>query len=124
MCDGPVLDEQHRRGGEQHPRARETEPPPDQQGRQSDVQEDAEIEKIRIRDHVRASASLRRSALPLVFIGKVSRNENCRGIMYAGRCSVNWIFSSQASWKSERGGPLIQDHERSEGIDGSLPEHR
>ena len=49
---------------------REAEPPPDQQGRQGDVQEDAEIEEIRVWDHVRASARLRRSASWLFFPGK------------------------------------------------------
>ena len=124
MCDGPVLDDQHGRGGQQDPRAREAEQPPDQQGRQGDVQQDAEIEEIRVGDHVRASASLRRSALPLVFIGKLSRKENLRGIMYAGRRSVNWTFSSEASWKSERSGPLVEDHEGGKGIDGALLDHR
>ena len=81
VCDGSVLDDQHCRDGEQDPRAREAEPPPDQQGRQGDVQKNTEIEEIRVGRHVRASANLRRSALPFVFIGKLSRNENLRGIM-------------------------------------------
>src|SRR5262249_20159947 len=82
----------------------EAEPPPDQEGRQGDVQQDTEVEEIRVRDHVRVSASLRRSALPLMFIRKLSGKENFRGIMYAGRRSINWTFSSEASWKSERAG--------------------
>src|SRR5262249_29902352 len=102
--DGPGLDDQHRRCGQQDPRAREAEQPTDQQGRQGGGQEYAEIEEIRVWDHFRASASLARSALPLIFIRKLSMKENFRGIMYAGRRSINWTFSSEASWKSERGG--------------------
>ena len=124
VCDGPVLDDQHRRGGEQDPRAREAEPPPDQQGRHGDVQEDAEIEEIRVRDHVRASASLRRSALPLVFIGKLSMNENRRGIMYAGRCSIICAFQLAGQLKVRAWRPLVQNHEGGERIDGPLLEHR
>src|SRR5262249_33888900 len=88
--------------------AREAEHPPDHQSRQGDVQQEAEIEELRVRDHVKASASLRRSAFPLLFIGKLSRKETFRGIMYAGRRSINRAFSSEASWKSERGGRSLK----------------
>src|SRR5262249_7137513 len=73
-----------------------------------DIEQDAEIEEIGVRDHARASASLRRSALPLRFIWKLSTKENLRGIMYGGRRSVNCAFSSAASWKSGRGGRSLR----------------